>query len=71
MSWLTETVAAITPVSVEGASAAKGRQAMLTRSRGFRGVLKDLGTRLCDMHGEWSPPMPEPVAMAAGISDKE
>ena len=44
---------------------------MLTRPRGFRGVLKDLGTRLCDMYGEWSPPMPEPVAMAAGISDKE
>ena len=70
MSWLTETFAVIMPASAKGVSAA-GRQAMLTRPRGFRGVLKDLGARLCDMCGEWSPPMAEPVVMAAGISDKD
>jgi len=43
VSWLTETVAAITLATAEGVSAAEGRQAMLTRPRGFRGVLKDLG----------------------------
>jgi len=53
VSWLTETFAVIMPASAKGVSAAKGRQAMLTRPRGFLGVLKHLGTRLCDMCGEW------------------
>lgn len=58
-------------ISCQGVSAAKGRQVILTRPRGLLGVLANLGTRLCDMYGEWSPPLAEPVVMAAGISDKK
>ena len=67
--WFTPSAFASIPRPAE--EFAKERQAMLTRPRGFRGVLQDLGTRLCDMYGAWSPPMPKPVAMAAGISNKE
>lgn len=69
MSMLTETVAAITPASIEAMTAAEERQSMLTKPRGSLGALEDLGTRLCGMYGECPPPMPEPVTIAVFAGD--
>jgi nicotinate-nucleotide--dimethylbenzimidazole phosphoribosyltransferase len=66
---LTETVAAITPASVEAMAAARERQGVLTKPRGSLGVLEDLGTRLCGMYGQCPPPLPEPVAIAVFAAD--
>jgi len=66
---LTETVAAITPASVEMMAAAEERQLMLTKPRGSLGPLEGLGTRLCGMYGECPPPLPEPVAIAVFAGD--
>jgi len=69
MSMLTETVAAITPASIEAMAAAEERQSMLTKPRGSLGVLEDLGTRLCGMYGECPPPLPAPVTIAVFAGD--
>jgi nicotinate-nucleotide--dimethylbenzimidazole phosphoribosyltransferase len=69
MSMLTETVAAITPASIEAMAAAEERQSMLTKPRGSLGALEDLGTRLCGMYGECPPPLPAPVTIAVFAGD--
>jgi len=69
MSLLTETVAAIEPVSSEAISAAELRQSMLTKPLGSLGALEELGTRLCGMYGQCPPPMPEPVTIAVFAGD--
>lgn len=69
MSVLTETVAAITPASIEAMAAARERQSMLTKPPGSLGVLEDLGTRLCGMYAECPPPLPEPVTIAVFAGD--
>jgi len=69
VSLLTETVAAITPASIEAMTAAEERQLMLTKPRGSLGPLEGLGTRLCGMYGECPPPLPEPVAIAVFAGD--
>src|SRR5450631_263831 len=69
VSLLTETVAAITPASIEAMAAARERQSMLTKPRGSLGVLEGLGTRLCGMYGQCPPPLAEPVAIAVFAGD--
>ena len=69
MSLLSETVAAITPASVEAMADAEERQSVLTKPRGSLGVLEDLGTRLCGMYAECPPPMPEPVTIVVFAGD--
>ena len=69
VSLLTETIAAITPASIEAMKAAEERQSTLTKPRGSLGALEDLGTRLCGMYGECPPPLPEPVAIAVFAGD--
>ena len=69
MSLLSETVAAITPASVEAMADAEERQSVLTKPRGSLGVLEGLGTRLCGMYAECPPPMPEPVTIVVFAGD--
>lgn len=69
MSLLSETLAAITPTSIESMTAARERQSMLTKPLGSLGALEDLGTRLCGIYGQCPPPMPEPVTIAVFAGD--
>jgi nicotinate-nucleotide--dimethylbenzimidazole phosphoribosyltransferase len=69
VSLLSQTLAGITPASIESMSAAQERQSMLTKPPGSLGVLEDLGTRLCGMYGQCPPPMPEPVTIAVFAGD--
>ena len=69
MSLLSETLAAITPASIESMTAARARQLMLTKPPGSLGALEVLGTRLCGIYDQCPPPMPEPVTIAVFAGD--
>jgi nicotinate-nucleotide--dimethylbenzimidazole phosphoribosyltransferase len=69
MTLLSETLAAIEPLSQEAMAEAEERQGRLTKPRGAMGRLESLGTRLAGIHGQCPPPLPEPVAVAVFAAD--
>lgn len=69
LTLLSETIAAIEPLSADAVAQAQERQAMLTKPRGSLGVLEEVGIRLSGMSGECPPPLPEPVAVAVFAGD--
>ncbi|HEV7173800.1 nicotinate-nucleotide--dimethylbenzimidazole phosphoribosyltransferase [Pedococcus sp.] len=69
MTLLSETVAAVAPLSAEAMAEADERQQQLTKPRGAMGALEELGTRLAGISGQCPPSVPEPVAVAIFAAD--
>jgi nicotinate-nucleotide--dimethylbenzimidazole phosphoribosyltransferase len=64
-----EVLAAIGPPDADAMSAARQRQAMMTKPAGSLGVLEDLSVQLSGLAGGCPPPLPEPAAVAVFAAD--
>ena len=69
MSLLSQTLAAISPLSRTAASEADARQALLTKPRGSMGRLEDVGSQLAGIAGSCPPPVPQHPAIAVFAAD--
>lgn len=69
MTLLTETLAAIQPVSTEALAAAEERQNQLTKPPGSLGHLEAVGNRLSAIAGTCPPPVPEPAVIGLFAGD--
>ena len=69
MGLLEDTVAGIRPADAEALTAARERQARLTKPRGSLGVLEELGERLAGLAGACPPPVPSPAVVAVFAAD--
>jgi nicotinate-nucleotide--dimethylbenzimidazole phosphoribosyltransferase len=68
-SLLADTIAAIGPPDEAAATAARERQAQLTKPPGSLGYLEDLSVQLAGIAGECPAPLPEPAAVAVFAGD--
>ena len=66
---LDEIVDRIRPLDEAAMSAARDRQARLTKPAGSLGVLEELSVRLAGLAGSCPPPVPEPAAVAVFAGD--
>lgn len=66
---LAEVTAAIRPPDPEAVTAARERQARMTKPPGSLGVLEDVSASLAGLAGECPPPLPEPAAVAIFAGD--
>jgi nicotinate-nucleotide--dimethylbenzimidazole phosphoribosyltransferase len=66
---LADTVAAITGPDLAALTAARDRQAMLTKPPGSLGVLEDVSVQLAGLAGVCPPPLPEPAVVAIFAAD--
>lgn len=66
---LDEIVDRIRPLDEAAMSAARERQARLTKPAGSLGVLEELSVRLAGLAGSCPPPVPEPAAVAVFAGD--
>jgi len=69
VSLLSQTLAAISPLSRTAASEADARQALLTKPRGSMGRLEDVGSQLAGIAGSCPPPVPQHPAIAVFAAD--
>ncbi len=68
-SLLDEVRAGIRPLDPEAMTAARQRQATMTKPAGSLGLLEDLSVQLAGLAGCCPPPMPEPAAVAVFAAD--
>ena len=66
---LTDTVAAVRPVSAEARAAARDRLDRMTKPRGSLGRVEDLAVDLAGIAGSCPPPLPVPAAVAVFAGD--
>jgi nicotinate-nucleotide--dimethylbenzimidazole phosphoribosyltransferase len=66
---LDEVIAAIRPLDAEAVTAARQRQAQMTKPAGSLGVLEDVSVQLSGLAGACPPPLPEPAAVAIFAAD--
>jgi len=69
VSLLDEVVAAIGPLDRDALTAARQRQAQMTKPAGSLGVLEDVSVQLSGLAGSCPPPLPEPAAVAVFAGD--
>jgi len=69
ISLLSETVAAIRGLDPDALSAARDRQARMTKPPGSLGTLEALSEQLSGLAGVCPPPLPEPAALAVFAAD--
>jgi nicotinate-nucleotide--dimethylbenzimidazole phosphoribosyltransferase len=69
VSLLSQTLAAISPLSRTAASEADARQALLTKPRGSMGRLEDVGSQLAGIARSCPPPVPKHPAIAVFAAD--
>jgi len=69
VSLLDEVLAAVRPLDSDAVTAARQRQAQLTKPAGSLGVLEDVSVQLAGLAGSCPPPMPEPAAVAIFAAD--
>ena len=69
VSLLDDVTAAITPLDADAVTAARRRQAQLTKPAGSLGVLEDVSVQLAGLAGCCPAPLPEPAAVAVFAAD--
>jgi len=69
VSLLNETLDAIRGLDPDAVSAARGRQARMTKPPGSLGVLEAVSEQLAGLAGVCPPPLPEPAALAVFAGD--
>ncbi|WBB79585.1 nicotinate-nucleotide--dimethylbenzimidazole phosphoribosyltransferase [Micromonospora sp. WMMD882] len=66
---LEQTIGAVGPLDETAMTAARDRQARLTKPAGSLGALEDLSVRLAGLAGACPPPLPEPAAVVIFAGD--
>src|SRR6266542_2370858 len=61
---ITQTVTAVRPLDQAAMTAARDRQARMTKPAGSLGALEEISVRLAGLAGHCPPPLPEPAAVA-------
>ncbi len=66
---ITQTVTAVRPLDQAAMTAARDRQARMTKPAGSLGALEEISVRLAGLAGHCPPPLPEPAAVAVFAGD--
>src|SRR6266496_317794 len=66
---ITQTVTAVRPLDQAAMTAARDRQARMTKPAGSLGALEEISVRLAGLAGHCPPPVPEPAAVAVFAGD--
>jgi nicotinate-nucleotide--dimethylbenzimidazole phosphoribosyltransferase len=69
VSLLDDVRADVRPLDADAMTAARQRQALMTKPAGSLGLLEDLSVQLAGLAGSCPPPLPEPAAVAVFAAD--